>query len=65
MSAIDPPSIRKVKALDESMGVPMAMYWTTEEVADWMEDIGFQKYRVGGHKKFTRLVHRNKKEKNS
>ena len=42
----DTPAIRKVKEQDEECGVPMAMYWTTRQMANWIEEIGFPYYRV-------------------
>lgn len=26
--------------------VPSALYWTTEHVADWIEELGFPQYKV-------------------
>ncbi|XP_060573366.1 sterile alpha motif domain-containing protein 15-like [Ruditapes philippinarum] len=34
-----------VRDLDESCGVPMCIYWTTEELADWICEIGYPLYR--------------------
>ena len=44
---LDTPAIRKVKEQDAEYGVPMTIYWTTDQVADWIEELGFPNYRVG------------------
>ena len=47
---LDTPAIRKVKEQDAEYGVPMTIYWTTDQVADWIEELGFPNYRVGINK---------------
>ena len=36
--------------------VPDAFYWTVDEVASWVEDIGFWQYKVGSRKNFIFLI---------
>ena len=42
----DDPVIRRLREQDEDCGVPVAVYWTTRQMANWIEEIGFPNYRV-------------------
>ena len=37
---------RTSKSSDESQNVPQCIHWSTEEVADWIENLGFKEYKV-------------------
>ena len=39
-------SLRRVMVTDERCGVPMCIYWNTQELADWVVEIGYPQYRV-------------------
>ncbi|XP_045181590.2 sterile alpha motif domain-containing protein 15-like [Mercenaria mercenaria] len=41
-----------VRKTDEKHGVPMTIYWTEEELADWICEIGYPQYRVCFEKNF-------------
>lgn len=32
---------------EEESSVPQSLHWTTEQVAEWIESLGFKQYRVG------------------
>lgn len=32
---------------EEESSVPQSLHWTTEQVAEWIEGLGFKQYRVG------------------
>ena len=38
---------REVMRTDDPFGIPACFYWTVDEVADWIESIGYGKYKVG------------------
>ncbi|GFN97142.1 sterile alpha motif domain-containing protein 15 [Plakobranchus ocellatus] len=36
---------REVQRRDDPFGIPACFYWTMDEVADWVESIGYGKYK--------------------
>ncbi|CAL1540966.1 unnamed protein product [Lymnaea stagnalis] len=36
---------REVQRRDDPFGIPACFYWTIDEVADWIESIGYAKYK--------------------
>ncbi|KAK0052209.1 hypothetical protein Bpfe_018292 [Biomphalaria pfeifferi] len=36
---------REVQRRDDPFGIPACFYWTIDEVADWVESIGYSKYK--------------------
>ncbi|KAL4238009.1 Sterile alpha motif [Mactra antiquata] len=42
---MDPGPSRYVKDADDKCGVPMCIYWSTEDIAEWICFIGFPQYR--------------------
>lgn len=43
------------QATFESDGTPCCLLWTVEDVADWIEYLGFSQYRVGSSVLFISL----------
>ena len=39
--------------------VPPSLYWTVDQVADWIEELGFPDYRVNHLKRASKLIHSN------
>ena len=36
----------EVQRKDDPFGIPACFYWTMDEVADWVDSIGYGKYKV-------------------
>jgi hypothetical protein len=44
---------REAQRRDDPFGIPACFYWTIDEVADWVESIGYSKYKVGTNVDFS------------